>query len=96
MNDFHDPIEAPLRDTPYLDDGGFTEGVLETLPPRRPDRRGAILLVAGAVAGAVGAAALGEPIVAGAVVLSATGVTGLLLGGAVLALATGALLRAGR
>jgi len=96
MNDPHDPIEAALRDSAYLDDGRFTEGVMGALPPRRPRPRAAILLSAGVAAGGVGAIALGEPIHAAVVALGAGTAPAMLLGGAVLALAAGVLLRAAR
>jgi hypothetical protein len=90
MNDPHDPVEASLRDAPYLDDGGFTEGVLEALPPRRPDRRGAILAVSGVAAAILGAATLGEPLTAAVLALGAGGASGVLLLGAAVAAAAGA------
>jgi hypothetical protein len=49
--------------------------------------------VAGVAAGLVGAAALGEPITAAAALLSASIITGLLLGGAARAVTAGYLLR---
>ena len=91
-----DPVEAALRDADYLDDGTFTDGVMGALPPRRPRPRTAVLLVAGVLAGLVGAATLGEPIAAAVVALGASTATAMLLGGAVLALAAGVLLRAAR
>ena len=91
-----DPVEAALRDSAYLEDETFTDGVMKALPPRRPRPRGAVLLVAGVVAGLVGAATLGEPISAAVVAFGASTATAMLLGGAVLALAAGALLRAAR
>jgi hypothetical protein len=96
MTDPHDPIEAALRDPAYLDDGKFTEGVMGALPPRRPRPRAAILLAAGVAAGGVGAIALGEPLVAAAVALGASGAAGVLLLGAAMAAAAGALIRASR
>ena len=96
MNDPRDPVEAALREAPYLDDGGFTEGVLETLPPRRPDRRGPVLLAAGLAAAALGAATLGEPLTAAALALGTGGASGVLLLGAAVAAAAGALLRSAR
>ena len=91
-----DPVEAALRDSAYLDDEEFTDGVMGALPPRRPRPRGAVLLVAGVVAGLVGAATLGEPITAAVVALGASTGTAMILGGAVLALAAGVLLRTAR
>ena len=96
MNHPHDPIDAALRAPAYLEDGDFTEGVMRALPPRRARPRGRVLLVAGLLAAGVGAATLGEPLAAAAVVLSASSLTGLLLGGAALTLTVGALLRATR
>ena len=91
-----DPVEAALRDSTYLEDETFTDGVMGALPPRRPLPRAAVLLVAGVLAGLVGAATLGEPIAAAVVALGASTATAMLLGGAVLALAAGVLLRAAR
>ncbi len=96
MTDPRDPAEEALRDAPYLDDGGFTEGILETLPPRRPDRRAAVLLVAGMAAAILGAATLGEPLMAVSVALGAGGTAGVLILGAAAAAAAGALLRSAR
>ncbi len=96
MNDPYDPVETALRESPYLDDGTFTEGIMGALPPRRQSPRGAVLVVSGIVAGVVGAATLGEPVTAAVILLGATSTTGVLLGGAVVALAAGALLRATR
>lgn len=96
MSHPHDPIETALREPGYLQDGDFTEGVMRALPARRARPRGAILLAAGALAAGLGAATLGEPLAAAAVVLSASSLTGLLLGGAALTLTVGALLRATR
>ena len=91
-----DPVESALRHSAYLEDETFTDGVMGALPPRRPRLRSAVLLVAGVVAGLVGAATLGEPITAAVVALGASTVTATILGGAVLALAAGVLLRAAR
>ena len=91
-----DPIDAALHDPGYLEDRKFTEGVLATLPARRSSPRAAVLLVAGAAAGLLGAVTLGEPITDAALVLGASGATGILLVGAAMALAAGAMLRAGR
>jgi hypothetical protein len=96
MTDPHDAIDDALRGTPYLDDGSFTDGVMKKLPPRAPRRRGAVLALAGVAAGLLGAAMLGEPLTAAAVLLSASSVTGLLLGGAVLVATAGVLLRTAR
>ena len=91
-----DPIDAALHESGYLEDRQFTDGVLATLPARRSSPRAAVLLVAGAAAGLLGAVTLGEPLVDAALVLGASGATGMLLVGAVMALAAGAMLRAGR
>ena len=91
-----DPVEAALHDSAYLEDETFTDGVMGALPPRRPRLRGAVLLVAGVVAGVVGAATLGEPISAAVVALGASTATAALLGGAVVAAAAGALIRTAR
>ena len=96
MTDPHDPIDDALRGAPYREDGGFTEGVMRALPPRAPRRRGVVLVVAGVAAGLLGAATLGEPLADAAVLLSATSVTALLLGGAALVAAAGILLRTTR
>jgi hypothetical protein len=96
MTDPNDPIEAALRDSAYLDDGGFTDGVLGSLPAPAPRRRGAVLLVAGVAAGLVGAFTLGEPLAAAAVAFGTAGAAGVLLLGAALAAAAGALLRGAR
>jgi hypothetical protein len=96
MTDPHDPIETSLRGSAYLDDEKFTDGVLDALPPRQPRRRGAVLLVAGVAAGLVGAFTLGEPLSAAAVAFGTTGAAGVLLLGAALAAAAGALLRGAR
>ena len=96
MTDPHDPIEAALRDPAYLDDGKFTESVMGALPPRQPRRRAAVLWAAGMAAGLVGAFTLGEPLTAAAVALGTTGAAGVLLLGAALAAAAGALLRGAR
>lgn len=58
----HDPIDALLRDAPYLDDAGFTDGVMARLPPRRASHRGRVLAAAGVVAGALGAVTLGPAV----------------------------------
>ena len=91
-----DPVETALRDAAYLEDETFTDGVMGALPPRRPRPRAVVLLVSGVVAGMVGAATLGEPITAAVVALGASTATATLLGGAVLALAAGVLLRTAR
>jgi hypothetical protein len=96
MTDPHDPIEAALRDPAYLDDGKFTDGVMDALPPRQPRPRAAVLLAAGVTAGLVGAFTLGEPLAAAALALGTAGVAGVLLLGAALAAAAGALLRGAR
>ena len=96
MTDPHDPIEAALREPAYLDDGKFTDGVMGALPPRQPRRRGAVLLAAGVAAGLLGAATLGEPLAAALLALGTAGAAGVLLVGAALAAAAGALLRGAR
>jgi hypothetical protein len=97
MTDPHDPIEAALREPAYLDDGKFTDGVMGALPPRQPRRRrGAVLLAAGVAAGLLGAATLGEPLAAALLALGTAGAAGVLLLGAALAAAAGALLRGAR
>jgi hypothetical protein len=96
MTDPHDPIEAALREPAYLDDGKFTDGVMGALPPRQPRRRVAVLLAAGVAAGLLGAATLGEPLAAALLALGTAGAAGVLLLGAALAAAAGALLRGAR
>jgi hypothetical protein len=96
MTDPHDPIEAALREPAYLDDGKFTDGVMGALPPRQPRRRVAVLLAAGVAAGLLGAATLGEPLAAALLALGTAGAAGVLLVGAALAAAAGALLRGAR
>ena len=96
MSTVPDPIDAALHDPGYLEDRKFPDGVLATLPARRSSPRAAVLLVAGAAAGLLGAVTLGEPITDAALVLGASGATGILLVGAAMALAAGAMLRAGR
>ena len=92
MNHPHDPIEDALRAPAYLEDGEFTTGVMEALPPRRARPRGAVLLVAGTVAAGLGAATLGEPVAAAMGAIGSAGTAGVLLLGAALAAAAGALL----
>jgi peptidoglycan/LPS O-acetylase OafA/YrhL len=96
MTDPQDPIEAALREPAYLDDGKFTDGVMGALPPRQPRRRVAVLLAAGVAAGLLGAATLGEPLAAALLALGTAGAAGMLLLGAALAAAAGALLRGAR
>jgi hypothetical protein len=96
MTDPQDPIEAALREPAYLDDGKFTDGVMGALPPRQPRRRVAVLLAAGVAAGLLGAATLGEPLAAALLALGTAGAAGVLLLGAALAAAAGALLRGAR
>jgi hypothetical protein len=96
MTDPHDPIEAALREPAYLDDGKFTDGVMGALPPRQPRRRVAVLLAAGVAAGLLGAATLGEPLAAALLALGTAGAAGVLLVGAALAAAAGALLHGAR
>jgi len=91
-----DPVDAALRDSGYLEDRKFTDGVLAALPPKRSRPRAAVLLAAGALAGLLGAVMLGEPLVEATLVVGASGATGVLLGGAAMVLAAGAMLRAGR
>jgi hypothetical protein len=91
-----DPVEVALRDSSYLEDQAFTDGVMRELPPRRVRPRGAVMLVAGVVAGLFGAATLGEPVTAAVVALGASTATATILGGALLALAAGVLLRTAR
>ncbi len=73
-----DPLEAVLREAPYVDDGAFTDRVLAALPPRRRSPRAAILGISGVLAAVVGAVALGDA-AAGAAASLATAGTGVLL-----------------
>lgn len=91
-----DPLDAALRESPYLEDRSFTEGVLRQLPPRRSPPRRVILALAAVAAGLVGAVLLGEPITQAALVLTASGASVAFLGGAIALVASVALLRATR
>jgi predicted PurR-regulated permease PerM len=93
MNDPNDPLELALRETPYLEDGGFADGVMRALPPRREGRREKVLLVASVVAALVGAVTLGEAAIAVALALGAGGAAGFLILGAAAAAAAGVLIR---
>jgi hypothetical protein len=96
MNESNDPLELALHEAPYLEDAGFTDGVMASLPPRRAGRREAVLLAAGVAAALVGAVTLGEPLTAAALALGTGGVAGVLLLGTAAAAAAGAVIRAGR
>jgi hypothetical protein len=96
MNHPPDPLDAALREHPYLEDRSFTDGVLRALPARRSPPRRAIRILAAAAAGLVGAVALGEPIAQAALALAATGASVAFLGGAIAVVASVALLRAAR
>ncbi len=96
MNDPRDPLEEALSEPAYLEDGRFTDGVMESLPPRRAPRRATILLAAGALAAALGAVTLGEGVLAAATALGVTGATGVMLVAAAVAAAAGMLVREGR
>ncbi len=91
-----DPLEQALAEPAYVEDGGFTDRVMSALPARREPRRGAVLLVAGVAAAALGAATLGEDVVAAARALGVTGAAGVMLVGAAVAAAAGALVRVER
>lgn len=71
MNEF-DPIEASLRDLPYVEDGGFTDRVLAALPRRRRDLRHRVLGVAAVVAALLAAVALPGALASLAALLAAT------------------------
>jgi len=96
MNHPPDPLDAALRENPYLEDRSFTEGVLRALPPRRSPPRRVIRGLAAVAAGLVGAALLGEPITQAALVVAASGASVAFLGGAIAVVASVALLRAAR
>jgi hypothetical protein len=96
MNSPPDPVDAALRESPYLEDGSFTDGVLGALPPRRPSPRRAIRAVAAVAAGLVGAALLAEPLAQAALALATSGASVALLGGAIAVVTSAALLRAAR
>jgi hypothetical protein len=96
MNHPPDPLDAALRESPHLDDGTFTEGVLGALPPRRSPPRRAIQFAAAVGAALVGAALLGEPLTQAALALVAGGASVALVGGAIAVVASAALLRAAR
>jgi hypothetical protein len=91
-----DPLEAALRESPYLEDGSFTDGVLRALPPRRSPPRHLIRAAAAVAAGVVGAALLGEPLAQAVPILVASGAPVVLLGGAIALIASFALLRTAR
>jgi hypothetical protein len=56
MNEDDKNLEALLSEPlPYLEDAGFTERVMTSLPPRRAPARGWILLGFGSLAAAAGA-----------------------------------------
>ncbi len=93
MSASRDPLEQALAEPAYLEDGGFTDGVMSALPPRRASRRGTVLLVTGVAAAALGAATLGEGVVAAAAALGVTGAAGVMVVGAAVAAAAGALVR---
>lgn len=96
MTHERDPLEAALREVPYLDDGAFTAGVMDALPRRRPAPRRAVLAVAALAAGLLGAALLGEPLLEMARTIVAGGAAVTLLAGAVAVVAGAALVQAGR
>ena len=96
MNHPTDPLEAALRESPYLEDLSFTDGVLRALPPRRSPPGRAIRAVAAFAAGLVGAALLGDPLVQAGLALAAGGASVAFLGGAIAVVAAVALLRAAR
>ena len=91
-----DPLEAALRESPYLEDRSFTDGVLRALPPRRSPPGRAIRAVATVAAGVVGAALLAEPLAQVAMALATSSASVALVGGAIAVVASAALLRAAR
>jgi hypothetical protein len=96
MNHPPDPLDAALRESPYLEDRSFTEGVLRALPPRRSPPGRVIRALAAVAAGVVGAVLLGEPVTQAALALATSGASVALLGGAIAVVASVALLRAAR
>jgi hypothetical protein len=60
MNSDGDPLDEAFASGPYLDDGGFTDRVMERLPPARRSARVPILL-----GFAIGAGALGVGLILG-------------------------------
>jgi hypothetical protein len=96
MSEGRDPLEQALSGSAYVEDGGFTDGVLEALPPRRAPRRAVPVLAAGVIAAVFGAVALGETVASAAAALGTTGAVGFALLGAAAAAAAGAIIREGR
>ncbi len=80
-----DPLEELLARPPYLDDAGFTDRVMDRLPPRRSGLRAPVLLAGAAAAGAVAAALLPQAVAPAAEILRAwrpgEGLPGAALGG---------------
>jgi len=82
-----DRLDALLEKEPYLDDAGFTDRVLDRLPPRRRDLRPVVLGLSGAAAAATAALVLPGAVQAGLAALAGLALPaaippGLLLGAA--------------
>lgn len=80
-----DPLDTILAREPYHPDDGFTERVLASLPPRRRDRRPAVLGLSWLAAAVLSAWALPELLRTAGAAAAGLGVPGLtpplLLGG---------------